>query len=241
MHYTARDRKDQSKVGLIFADAPPEREMIAGQFLNPYFEIPPGESNQQVDSLIEFTDDAQLFALLPHTHLRGKRWEYEIRYPDGRTEPLLSVPGYDFNWQTYYVFEEPLVVPKGTQIFASAWYDNSAANKANPRCHDPGALGRADVGGDAVHGHHLQRGREHTERDDTAAAVRRLGGSFPAFGRRFRRAGPAWTRPSVCVTAGTAQSAAPARAWRVPTYAPPIFPTPPGRMRPRRMADPLPS
>ena len=134
LHYTAIGTvtKDQSRVGLIFADAAPEREMIAGQFLNPYFEIPPGESNQQVDSLIEFTDEAQIFALLPHTHLRGKRWEYEIRYPDGRTEPLLSVPGYDFNWQTYYVFEEPLVVPKGTQIFASAWYDDSEANKANP-------------------------------------------------------------------------------------------------------------
>lgn len=139
IHYTAigTAMTDQSKLGLIFSDEPPEREMIAGQFLNPYFEIPPGESNQQVDSLIEFTDDAQLYALLPHTHLRGKRWEYEIRYPDGRAEPLLSVPGYDFNWQTYYVFEEPLVVPKGTKIFASAWYDNSAANKSNPDATTP--------------------------------------------------------------------------------------------------------
>jgi hypothetical protein len=134
MHYTATGTAmtDRSKVGMIFADEPPEREMIAGQFLNPYFEIAAGESNKQVDTLIEFTDDAELYALLPHTHLRGKRWEYEIRYPDGRNERLLSVPAYDFNWQTYYVFEEPLVVPKGTQIFASAWYDNSAANKSNP-------------------------------------------------------------------------------------------------------------
>ena len=134
MHYTATGTtmSDRSKVGIIFADEPPERQMIAGQFLNPYFEIEPGEANKQVDSMIEFTADAELFALLPHTHLRGKRWEYQITFPDGRTEPLLSVPGYDFNWQTYYVFEEPLSVPKGTRIFASAWYDNSAANKANP-------------------------------------------------------------------------------------------------------------
>ena len=39
---------------------------------------------------------------------------------------------YDFNWQTYYIFQEPLRVPKGTTIAASAWYDNSAANKSNP-------------------------------------------------------------------------------------------------------------
>ena len=28
-------------------------------------------------------------------------------YPDGRTEILLSVPNYDFNWQTSYDFQEP--------------------------------------------------------------------------------------------------------------------------------------
>ncbi len=134
LHYTTVGTaiKDQSKVGLIFADGPPEREIRAGQFMTPYFEIPAGAANERVDSMIEFTEDAEIYAMLPHTHLRGTGWEYEITYPDGRTEPLLSVPGYDFNWQTYYMFETPLSVPKGTRISASAWYDNSAANKANP-------------------------------------------------------------------------------------------------------------
>ena len=134
MHYTAFGETvmDQSKLGIFFADGPPEREVRADQFLNMTFEIPPGAANERVDSMIEFTEDAEIHALLPHTHLRGKAWEYEITYPDGRTEPLLSVPNYDFNWQTYYMFQEPLRVPKGTRIAASAWFDNSAANKANP-------------------------------------------------------------------------------------------------------------
>jgi hypothetical protein len=42
------------------------------------------------------------------------------------------VPKYDFNWQTYYMFKEPLQVPKGAKIVATAWYDNSAANPSNP-------------------------------------------------------------------------------------------------------------
>ena len=134
MHYTATGEvtMDQSKVGLFFADGPPEREVRADLIMNPYFELPAGASNERVDTLIEFTEDAEIHALLPHTHVRGKAWEYEITYPDGRTEPLLSVPNYDFNWQTYYIFQEPLWVPKGTTIAASAWYDNSAANKSNP-------------------------------------------------------------------------------------------------------------
>ena len=45
---------------------------------------------------------------------------------------ILSVPKYDFNWQTDYVFAQPLKLPKGTKIRAVAHYDNSAANKANP-------------------------------------------------------------------------------------------------------------
>jgi hypothetical protein len=42
------------------------------------------------------------------------------------------VPKYDFNWQTDYIFEQPLRLPKGTKIHASAWYDNSTANESNP-------------------------------------------------------------------------------------------------------------
>jgi hypothetical protein len=70
--------------------------------------------------------------MLPHTHVRGKRWIYEATYPDGRTETILSVPNYDFNWQTDYVFKQPLRLPKGTKVRSTAWYDNSASNRSNP-------------------------------------------------------------------------------------------------------------
>jgi hypothetical protein len=59
---------------------------------------------------------------------------------------VLSVPKYDFNWQTYYVFTKPLTVPKGTRLEATARYDNSAANIWNP---DPQATvrwGAQDLG-----------------------------------------------------------------------------------------------
>ena len=134
IHYTATGEAvtDRSIIGMVFADAPPEHELRFGQILNPYFEIPAGEANQRVDALVEFTEDTEVYALFPHTHLRGKRWEYELVYPDGRREAVLSVPAYDFNWQIYYQFKEPLMVPKGARLEAAAWYDNSEANKSNP-------------------------------------------------------------------------------------------------------------
>jgi hypothetical protein len=137
MHYTAigREMTDQSSIGFIFAKEPPKQEMRASQFMNPQLFLPAGAANQRVDSMIEFTQDSRIWAMIPHTHLRGKTWQYRMHYPDGRTEVVLDVPKYDFNWQTYYQFARPIVAPKGSRLEAIAHYDNSAANPANP---DPG-------------------------------------------------------------------------------------------------------
>jgi len=134
MHYTSNGAaaKDKSSVGLVFAKQQPQEEIRTSAFVNPLLVLPPGESDKAVDSAIRFTEDARIYALFPHTHLRGKSWEYRLVYPDGRTEVVLSVPKYDFNWQTYYVFTKPLTVPKGARLEATAHYDNSTANPWNP-------------------------------------------------------------------------------------------------------------
>ena len=134
VHYTANGvvTKDRTSVGVIFAKQPPQQEIRNSAFVNPFFVIPAGADNQAVESAIQFSEDSHIWALFPHTHLRGKSWEYRLVYPDGRTEVVLSVPKYDFNWQTYYVFTRPLPVPKGSRLEATAHYDNSLANKWNP-------------------------------------------------------------------------------------------------------------
>ncbi|MDQ3069633.1 MAG: thiol-disulfide isomerase [Acidobacteriota bacterium] len=134
MHYTTNGKaaSDQTSVGLIFSDAPPADEVRATHFMNPALFLPAGAASTQVDSEITFAEDMKVWGIFPHTHLRGKRWKYEAIYPDGRREVVLSVPNYDFNWQTYYELATPLVLPKGTKLLATAFYDNSAANPANP-------------------------------------------------------------------------------------------------------------
>ena len=134
MHYTANGTptRDKSSVGLIFAKQPLQQEVRTSAFVNPIFVIPPGANNHAAETAIQFNEDVHIYALFPHTHLRGKSWEYRLVYPDGRKEVVLSVPKYDFNWQTYYVYAKPLAVPKGTRLEATAHYDNSAANPWNP-------------------------------------------------------------------------------------------------------------
>ncbi|HYL36649.1 MAG TPA: thiol-disulfide isomerase [Bryobacteraceae bacterium] len=134
VHYTANGKaaSDTSSVGMILAKEPPQREIFTSAFLNPLLKVPAGASNQAVDTAIEFSQDTHITALFPHTHLRGKSWEYRLVYPDGGSQVVLSVPKYDFNWQTYYVFATPLAVPKGSRLEATAHYDNSVNNKWNP-------------------------------------------------------------------------------------------------------------
>jgi len=134
MHYTTNGKEaiDRTKIGFFFAKQPPEREVRLGTLINVQLKIPAGEKDYSITADMTTLADVTLRSLLPHTHLRGKSWEYSATYPDGRTEVILSVPKYDFNWQTDYVFAPPLKLPKGTKIHAVAHYDNSASNKSNP-------------------------------------------------------------------------------------------------------------
>ena len=134
IHYTTNGEAtvDRTSIGFQFAKQPPTTEVRAGAMINPRFMIPAGIANHPVESGMEFLEDVTLYSLGPHTHLRGKSWEYRMTYPDGRSEVLLAVPNYDFNWQTGYVFATPLPVPKGAVLKAVAHYDNSTTNKSNP-------------------------------------------------------------------------------------------------------------
>ncbi len=134
MHYTTYGKAttDRSKVALKFATTKPSIVLNTATIINASLAIPPGAPLHQVDAEVTINRDLMLYSLVPHTHVRGKKWHYEAIYPDGRKEVILSVPNYDFNWQHEYVFAAPLKIPAGTRIHATAWYDNSTANKSNP-------------------------------------------------------------------------------------------------------------
>jgi len=134
VHYTpvGKIHIDRSSVGLIFAKGPVEYQARTRGIANSRFEIPPGAPNHEVKAEWTVEQDARLLSFMPHMHLRGKDFRYEALFPDGRRETLLSVPAYDFGWQSYYRLAEPLALPKGTRILCTAHFDNSASNPANP-------------------------------------------------------------------------------------------------------------
>jgi hypothetical protein len=141
VHYTTNGKpgRDRSRLGLIFAKEPPAREIRTGLILNAGFAIPPGAGHHEVAAEASFSEDVKIWSLHPHMHLRGKDMTYTATYPDGRKEILLSVPKYDFGWQTDYWLAEPKLMPKGSKVHVAAHFDNSPANRANP---DPKATVR---------------------------------------------------------------------------------------------------
>jgi peroxiredoxin len=134
MHYTPNgvEQKDRSSVGLIFAKEPPKDEVRTRAITQRRFAIPPGADSYEVKSATTFTQDAKLLSLMPHMHLRGKDFAYRVVFPDGKSEMLLRVPRYDFNWQSHYRLDKPLDLPAGTRIECTAHFDNSENNPNNP-------------------------------------------------------------------------------------------------------------
>jgi hypothetical protein len=136
MHYTTtgEEEVDQTELGLYLAPTKPALQLQTGSVFKTDFHIPPfAKAYEQEEMMIQpFAKDVLLYELSPHMHYRGAWFNYEARYPDGTKEILLSVPMYEFHWQTLYRFTQPKRLPAGTQIVCRGSFDNSAQNLQNP-------------------------------------------------------------------------------------------------------------
>jgi hypothetical protein len=139
LHYTpnGKDTVDRPRIGFTVAKEQPQHTYVSLGMTSPNdaksFAIPPNDGNWESPAAeAMFLEDAELVWLSPHMHVRGKDMTYKFVYPDGRTETLLSVPRYDFNWQLGYHLATPIKIPKGTKLTVTAHFDNSANNKFNP-------------------------------------------------------------------------------------------------------------
>ena len=145
LHYTTNGLAvvDRSKIGFTVTKVPPAKKFVSqggGEELVPPvgrrqstldLKIPPYEANYLgPPAMITFLKDVELVWFRPHAHVRARKVEYKLTYPDGREEILLNVPRYDFNWQLTY--RTSVKVPKGSVMRVQFGYDNSRSNKFNP-------------------------------------------------------------------------------------------------------------
>jgi hypothetical protein len=98
-------------------------------------EINPNEGNQRAETYYVTPQPVRLVNFEPHLHAAGVRMCIEAIYQ--KAIETLSCSGYDHNWVRNYYFDDnaaPLL-PKGTILKATAWFDSTAknANMIDPR------------------------------------------------------------------------------------------------------------
>lgn len=134
LHYTANGKAgaDKSKLGIVYAKEPPKERVLTVGAVDFNLTIPPGAANHESHARMPFFHNATILSFFPHMHVRGKAFEYQLVHASGEKETLLKVDNYDFNWQLAYRMAKPVQATPGSKIEATAWYDNSANNAANP-------------------------------------------------------------------------------------------------------------
>ncbi len=138
IHYSpsSLNVKDNSKIKLYFAKEEIKNEIKTlaireGDISNQPFYI---KANTVPTFYVSYIvpQNLNLVSILPHMHYLGKSFKALALSPEGEVIPLIKIDNWDFNWQSSYLFKEPLYIPKGSTILITAEYDNTPNNPANP-------------------------------------------------------------------------------------------------------------
>jgi hypothetical protein len=136
-HSIGEELRDQTSVGFVFYPKGyvPTHALRSEALANHAdLDIPAGADDVRHDSYSKLEKPARFLAYGPHMHNRGKKNCVELIYPDARREILNCLTRYDFGWQILYPYADDVtpLVPAGTIVHSTSWYDNSSANRYNP-------------------------------------------------------------------------------------------------------------
>ena len=154
LHYNpdGTDQSDSTRIGLHFAEERTPRNATVLPVINTRFTIPAGAAQHEVRAEFSFKNQlasiipvpaADLIAsiglfpldiinVFPHMHLLGKSIRLDRISESGEKTPMVYIDDWDFNWQDFYSYVNPVPIEYADQLVVSAIYDNSANNPRNP-------------------------------------------------------------------------------------------------------------
>ncbi len=132
LHPSGMAEVEQSTLGIHLTDRKPSSRLVMSVLSNNKLDIPAGQADYEVKASRTLTNETTVFGVFPHMHLIGHSVWAEATLPDASKVPLISIRDWDFNWQYYYQYAQPVKLPAGSKIDVRWTYDNSAANPANP-------------------------------------------------------------------------------------------------------------
>jgi len=139
VHYpaTSNGQQDQTKVNIKFATGTVREVSIAtplrhGALNEGPLIIPANTTRTFTSNYLIPAANLTILDVAPHMHLLGKSIKAWAVTPLGVTIPLIDIPEWDFHWQGFYDFRQPVKIPAGSMLYGAATYDNTTANPNNP-------------------------------------------------------------------------------------------------------------
>jgi tetratricopeptide (TPR) repeat protein/mono/diheme cytochrome c family protein len=137
LHLMPRDQPEvvQSRIGLFFGDATPTRLPATIRLGRQNLDIPAGTQDYRSRDSYVVPVDVEVYGVQPHAHYLAKEIKGFATLPDGTRTWLIYIRDWNFDWQDFYAYAQPFLLPKGTELTMEITYDNSAGNRRNP--HSP--------------------------------------------------------------------------------------------------------
>ena len=135
IHFTTDGHPEKCRIalGIRYAREKVQKELHLERISNHSFAIAAGDPHYKVTETWQTKKDIIGVGLFSHMHVRATDMTYFAHYPDGKTETLLMVPNYSFDWQIGYAWPaNTRKFPAGTRFEVVAHYDNSSFNPFNP-------------------------------------------------------------------------------------------------------------
>jgi len=132
IHYNLleqRDVLDHTTADLYFAAAPVEKPAQVRPVVNKTFMIPAGVASQTVSAQLSVSESWALWGVVPHMHLHGTEIKVSIEHPGGGSTCAIDIPQWNFHWQQFYYYQQPILVGPGDIVRLECTYDNSADNQ----------------------------------------------------------------------------------------------------------------
>ena len=127
---------DTPRLALYVAREPTARRastaILRGSALQPVSSrSAPSKPESRLSGRIAFPAATTLFALRPQLPEGARSFEVTAIRPDGSREALLRVRRVRFEWQSPFVFREPISLPAGSAVEATAHSDDGAIGTPN--------------------------------------------------------------------------------------------------------------
>jgi Copper type II ascorbate-dependent monooxygenase, C-terminal domain len=121
---------DRTTVDLHYAATPVAKRALVLPISNATFVIPPGASDTVTAELPVPVGSWSVWGVLPHMHLHGTEIRLSVEHAAGDATCAIDIRHWNFHWQGFYYYKQPLPVGGGDVVRLTCRYDNTAGSTA---------------------------------------------------------------------------------------------------------------